>query len=166
METIYSKNSQNAREYRRLRAVELHEQGWKANRIAEALGVTKGAVSQWLKRYREGGLEALRYKKVSKKPARLSREQKAELVELLEQGAESYGYVGHIWTQARVGELIKRKFGVSYHVNHVGKILKECGWTCQKPVTRDTRRNDEAVRQWCNERWPELKKKPKRKTGQ
>jgi transposase len=166
METNHSKHSQNIREYRRLRAVELYEQGWRPVRIAEALGVTRGAVSQWFKTYREKGLDALRYKKIAKKSARLTPEQKAELVTLLYQGAEAFGYVGHVWTQARVGELIERTFGVSYHVSHVGKILKKCGWSCQKPVSRASQRNDEAVRQWCNERWPELKKKPKKKAGQ
>jgi len=154
----HSKNSQNIREYRRLRAIELYEQGWRPIRIAEALGVTRGAVSQWMKVYREKGIEALRYRKVSKKPSRLSQEQKAELVAMLHQGPEMFGYVGYIWTQARVGELIQRKFGVSYNVNHVGRILKTCGWTCQKPVSRALQRNDEAVRQWCHERWPEIKK--------
>ena len=43
------------REGRRLRALDLHEQGWAGKAIAEALGVTQGAVSQWLKRAREGG---------------------------------------------------------------------------------------------------------------
>lgn len=165
MKTL-SNTSQNVREFRRLRAVELYEQGWRPIRIAEVLGVTRGAVSQWLKRYQEEGIEALRYKKVSKKPCRLSQSQKGELVDMLSQGAENFGYAGQIWTQARVGELIERKFGVCYHLNHVGKILKACGWTCQKPVLRASQRNDEAVRQWCAERWPELKKKPMKKAGQ
>lgn len=165
METL-SKTSRDAREFRRLRAVELYKQGWRPVRIADALGVTRGAVSQWLKLYREKGIEALRYKRISKKPARLSQPQKVELVAMLSQGAESFGYVGQIWTQARVGELIERKFGVRYHLNHVGKILKACGWTYQKPVSRASQRNEEAVRQWCTERWPELKKRPRKKAGQ
>ena len=47
------------REARRLRAWDLHQQGWKQGRIAEALGVTQGAVSQWLARARDGGMQAL-----------------------------------------------------------------------------------------------------------
>ncbi|MCA1715656.1 MAG: helix-turn-helix domain-containing protein, partial [Actinobacteria bacterium] len=35
------------REGRRLRAFELKHQGWKQREIADALGVSKGAVSQW-----------------------------------------------------------------------------------------------------------------------
>jgi DNA-directed RNA polymerase specialized sigma24 family protein len=48
------------REGRRRRAWELKEQGWKQQDIAAALGVTPGAVSQWLSRARQGGVEALR----------------------------------------------------------------------------------------------------------
>jgi hypothetical protein len=42
------------REARRFRAWELHEKGWSQTFISEALGVTDGAVSQWLKTVREG----------------------------------------------------------------------------------------------------------------
>lgn len=41
------------REGRRLRAFELKQQGWNQREIANALGVTEGAVSQWMKRARE-----------------------------------------------------------------------------------------------------------------
>jgi len=48
------------REERRKQAWNLKEQGWQQNKIAKALGVSKGAVSQWMKRGREGGFEALK----------------------------------------------------------------------------------------------------------
>ncbi|HEY1352704.1 MAG TPA: helix-turn-helix domain-containing protein, partial [Ktedonobacteraceae bacterium] len=41
---------QNWREGRRMRGWELHEAGWKQKDIAAALGVSEGAVSQWLKK--------------------------------------------------------------------------------------------------------------------
>ena len=48
-------------ESRRFRAWELHQQGWSQARIAEELGVSPGAVSQWFKRVRDyGSMEALR----------------------------------------------------------------------------------------------------------
>jgi predicted transcriptional regulator len=47
------------REGRLRRAWELKQLGWKQQDIAVALGVTKGAVSQWMRRVREGGVEAL-----------------------------------------------------------------------------------------------------------
>ena len=42
------------KEKRRMRAYELKKQGWKQTDIAEALGVTDGAVSQWMNRAEEG----------------------------------------------------------------------------------------------------------------
>ena len=53
MEKILSSQASNWREGRRLRAFELKEQGLKQKQIAEALGVTEGALSQWMKRATE-----------------------------------------------------------------------------------------------------------------
>src|SRR5207253_457633 len=64
-------------EGRRLRALELYEAGWKAIRIAEALGVTRGAVSQWLKAARAGGREALRRRPRLGQQPKLTAEQRA-----------------------------------------------------------------------------------------
>ena len=38
----------------------MKQQGWRQLAIADALGVTPGAVSPWLRRGREGGVEALK----------------------------------------------------------------------------------------------------------
>src|SRR5919106_6323215 len=63
MENSLSHRVTNWREGRRFRAFELHQRGWKQKDIAEALGVSKGAVSQWVKRARGGGIESLRHRK-------------------------------------------------------------------------------------------------------
>lgn len=51
---------QDWREARCYRAWELKQQGWKQKDIAQALGVSEAAVSQWLKRRREHGVTALK----------------------------------------------------------------------------------------------------------
>ncbi|XYH93884.1 helix-turn-helix domain-containing protein [Sorangium sp. So ce1128] len=63
------------KEGRRLRVLELHENGWTQTMIAEALGVTKSAVNQWLKSARVGGRDALQRKPRHGQAARLSEEQ-------------------------------------------------------------------------------------------
>ncbi len=114
------------REARRLRAWELHQKGWQQKDIAEALGVTPGSVSQWLKRGREAGPEALRSRRGGGPKPRLSKAQLAELPAHLAKGAEHFGFRGDVWTQPRVAQLIKRIFGVSYHpAPHCAKM----GWT-------------------------------------
>jgi len=148
------------REVRRLRAWELQQKGWKQNHIAEALGVTPGAVSQWLKKAREGGVEALRAHPAPGPTPRLTPEQKARIPELLLRGAEAFGLRGEIWTCARVAEVIRREFGVTYDPDHVSRLLRECGWSLQKPQRRARQRNEQAIATWVKDRWPEVKKKP------
>ena len=150
----------NWREGRRFRAFELPQEGWKQKDIAEALGVSKGAISQWVKRAREGGIEALRHRKPPGAPTRLTREQRAQLPQLLAQGAQSFGFQGDLWTLPRVAEVIRREFGVSYDPSQVGRILKQCGLSLQKPLRRATQRDEAAIQRWKEERWPVLKKRP------
>jgi transposase len=153
------------KEGRRLRALELHEAGWKPIRIAEALGVTRGAVSQWLKAAREGGREALRHRPLPGKTPRLTPEQRAAIPALLARGAEAHGFIGAVWTAARVAEVIRREFGVRYHPSHVSRLLRQLRWTPQKPIRRASQRNEAAIAAWQTERWPALKAKPPRRSA-
>jgi len=153
------------REARRLRAWELHQKGWQQQDIAEALGVTPGSVSQWLKRGREAGPEALHSRRGGGPKPRLSEAQLSALREDLTQGAEHFGFRGDVWTQPRVAALIKREFGVKYHPAHVGRILKKLGWSRQKPITRASQRNEAAIERWRTEKWAELEKKPDAKNA-
>ena len=151
------------REARRFRAWELHEKGWSQVQIAEASGVTEGAVSQWFKAVREEGLEALRSSTGQRGPTlQLSEEERWQLPDLLARGAEAYGFRGDVWTRARVAKVIEKEFGVSYSVRHVGRILAEINWTRQKPVERADQRDEDKIAQWEAETFPELKKKAAR----
>jgi transposase len=146
------------REGRRLRAWELYQQGWKQKDIAAALGVSAGAVSQWLKRGRDGGVERLRRQSPPGAQPRLTPLQVSELKELLAQGAEAFGFIGEIWTSKRVTAVIKRCFGIRYHRAHVSRLLRALGLSVQKPVVRATQRDEAVIQAWWDERWPELKK--------
>lgn len=150
-------------EGRRLRALELFEQGWKATRIAEALGVTRGAVSQWLTAAREGGRAALRRRPRLGHPPKLTAEQRRHLPELLAKGAEAYGFIGDIWTTARVAEVVRREFGVRHHPAHISRVLAAIRWTQQKPIRRAAQRNEAAITAFREEQMPSLQAKPRRK---
>jgi transposase len=159
MEKSLSSQAIDWHEGRRFRAFELSQMGWKQKDIALALGVTKGAVSQWLKRVKEKGIEGLRRRKASGAPPKLSPEQRSQLPELLSQGAESFGFHGDLWTQPRIAEVVRRQFGVKYHPSQVGRILRACGWSRQKPVHRASQRDEEAIQRWREVRWPQIQKR-------
>src|SRR6266516_1203183 len=94
------------REERRKPAWKLIEAGWRQKDIAVALGVSEGAVRQWLKRGRAGGIEALNAHPPQGVKPRLSAEHKAQLPPLLAKGAEAYGFRGDVWTASRVTVVI------------------------------------------------------------
>jgi transposase len=123
------------------------------------LGVTQGAVSQWIARGKAGGIEALRNRTSPGAPRRLNGQQREQLSRLLERGAEVFGFRGDIWTRARIAAVIKREFGVSYHRDHIGRLLNDIGWSVQKPVERATQRDEAAIARWRDERWPAVKKR-------
>jgi transposase len=159
MEKTLSSQASNWREGRRLRALELKERGWKQTQIADALGVTEGAVSQWMKRAREEGVEGLRHKPPPGATPRLSEDERAKLPELLAQGAEAHGFRGEVWTCERVATVIRREFGVSYHPAHVSRVVRALGLSLQKPQRRAEQRDEEAIDNWKEKKWPSLKKR-------
>ena len=160
MPTSISKPTSDLREWRRFRAWELAQQGWKQRSIATALGVTEGAVSQWLKKAREGGTESLRRRVAPGPPHRLTPEQRAQLPALLAKGAEAYGFRGAVWTARRVTALIYREFGVRYHPSHVNRLVRALGLSVQRPEVKAAQRDPARVDAWFAERWPALEKKP------
>lgn len=151
--------SSDWQEARRWQALALKQQGWQQQPIAQALGVTKGAVSQWMARVREYGAEGLRARLRSGAPPRLNGSELHLLPELLAAGAEAYGFRGEVWTCARIGKLIEWVFGVTYHKAHVARLLKQLAWTPQKPLERAAQRDEEQIAYWRTTVWEELKKR-------
>jgi transposase len=160
MDNSLSKQATDWREGRRFRAFELKQQGWSQQRIAEALGVSKGAVSQWMKRARDGGgVEALKRRPAPGARPRLSEDERARVPELLERGAEAYyGFRGEVWTCERVAIVIRKEFGVSYHPAHVSRLLKALRQSLQKPKRLAEQRDEEAIDNWKDKKGPSLKR--------
>ena len=151
--------SRDWREGRRIRAWELKETGWKQRDIAEALGVSEGAVSQWMRRAKEGGVESLRHVSPPGPSPRLSSAQHQCLLSMLSEGAQAFGFRGAVWTGPRVAKLIKTHFGVSYHAKYIPRLLEGLRWSNQKPQNRAKQQDKQAVVHWREETWPQLKKK-------
>src|SRR5258708_4206396 len=136
------------REGRRFRALELKQEGWSQREIAEALGVTEGAVSQWMKAVQMQGPRALAAHPQPGAPPKLGPAEHRRLLALLAQGAAAQGLRGDVWICARVARLIAREFGVHYHKAHVSRLLKALNWTPQVPRQRATQRDEEEIRRW------------------
>ena len=129
---------------RRLRAVELVQQGESPDDVAHFLGCGRSSVYTWVKLARQTPEKLAAKPHTGPKP-RLSAEQLSELEALLLKGAKAHGRRTELWTAQRVAELIERHFGIRFHPEHVRKILKRrLHWTSQKPQ-RKARERDEAA---------------------
>lgn len=158
METTNQTEIKNWREYRRKRVWEMHQQGYKQQAIADALGLTQGGVSQILTRAKRGGESALAHRKPPGAPRRLSDEQRQQLLVELAKGAEAHGYSGDVWTSERIADFIDQRFQVQYHPDYIGPLLRQLGWSPQRPLVRATQRDEAAIHEWVTNKWPALKK--------
>ena len=150
------------REWRRMRAWDLAQRGWKQRDIATALDASEGAVSRWLATARRDGPEALRSHPAPGPPGKITPEQLRLLPDFLWHGAESYGFRGDVWTCPRVAGVLYEEFGVSYSRSQASRLLKRIGWTPQVPITRAIQRDEAAIERWRVESWPALRDKARR----
>jgi transposase len=149
-------------ERRRRQAVDAVRRGESPETVARVVGVNRVSVYRWLALARQpDGLAA----KPQPGPApRLSPDKLRRLDELLQQGAQDHGWPNRLWTCARVGELIRRHFGVSFHHDHVGRMLRvRLNWTPQKPRRRARERDHDAIEFWKRHRFPGIAEAARRR---
>ncbi len=65
-----------------------------------------------------------------------------------------HGFDFGLWTRKIVTDLIENKFGVILSLNSVGRLLHRQGLTPQKPLRRAYERDDVAVKEWQNKKYP------------
>lgn len=146
-------------EARRLRAVVLLRDGKSNTEVARLIGVDVSSVKRWKRAAAEGGNAALAAKPNRGRPPRLTLEQMQELAQLMRAGPLAAGFGTNLWTCRRVAHVIRDRFGVQYHPDHVGRMLHALGFTQQKPQRRATQRDESAIEAWRQRDWERIKKR-------
>lgn len=154
------KGSAAVLEARRQRAMNLLDTGLSLNAVARRLGCAPISVQRWRDARARRGTEGLKVRRSPGRPRRLSRRQEQQLLRLLLQGATAHGFGSALWTTKRIAELVARQFGVSYHHDHVGRLLRRLGWSVQRPERQARERDDDAIEPWKRQDWPRVKKTP------
>lgn len=146
-------------EARRRRAAEYFQERKPLRTIARLLGADLSSVKRWKSAWKAGGVDALAAKPHPPRATKLSMKQKQELVKLLLAGPRAAGFDTELWTCARVAELVRKRFGVQYHPDHLGRILHDLGFSPQKPKQVAREQDAQAVERWRERDWPRIKKK-------
>jgi transposase len=147
-------------ERRRVWALELLGEGLLPSEVAKRIGVDRRSVRRWKAAARVDGELGVKAHPASGRPPKLSAKDKRRLEGLLLKGPLAAGFGTDLWTCPRVAELIEQRFAVQYHVDHIGRLLHDLGWSPQKPARRALERDEEQIRRWVHEDWPRVKKTP------
>ena len=147
-------------EQRRVQAIALFEKGFAPVEIAKKVKADRRSVRRWKASFLKQGHSGVKARPASGRPPKLAVRQKRQLEQSLLKGAQSAGYPTDLWTCPRIGDLIRKKFRVEYHVHHIGRLLRSMGWSPQKPEKRARERDEKAVQKWIRVDWPRIKKKP------
>jgi transposase len=147
-------------EKRRRRAIALLQAGTPYREVARRVDASLSSVVRWEQAYSQDKRNGLRARPIPGRPCRLSARQLEQLKAVLLRGAAAAGYTTELWTLRRIGDVIRKRFGVRYSPVGVWALLRHClRWSWQKPERRALQRNERAIAQWRREEWPRIKKR-------
>jgi transposase len=148
-----------------MQAARLLEKGYSQSEVARRVGAHRQSVSKWASELSAQGRAGLKkVGRAGRKPG-LSAEDLGKIEQGLNRGPETLGYETSLWTTNRVAHLIEKECGIAYHPSQAWRILRQLGWSCQRPTGRALGRDEEKIRGWKQKRWPELEKRPKTKAA-
>ena len=141
----------------RILVVHAVENGMHPDDAARVFECGRSTVFGWVKAHRELGPEALRVKELPGAEPKLTKRQMAQLRgTIMGRDPRQFQLDFALWTRDLVRVVIKRKFGVSYTRQGVGKLLRRLGLSPQRPLVRAYEQDPERVRRWKEEEYPAI----------
>ena len=152
-----------AMEQIRIRAVKRVQQGESPEKVIATLGFSRACIYNWLARYRAGGWHGLRSGKHTGRPKRLDGTQIAWIYKTIrDKNPLQLKFSFALWTRSMVTRLIRKQFGLKLSESSVGRLLRQMGLSCQKPLYRAYQQDSEAVEYWKKTVFPQIKKRAKK----
>jgi transposase len=156
--------SPQAQEALRLRTVQAIQNGMKQTEAVRVFGVSRAAIGQWMKQFRQGGAKTLKARPQGRPKGRCRLEgwQAAQIVRAItDRTPDQLKLPFVLWTREAVGALIERRFGLRLSVWTVGRLLTRWGLTPQKPVRRAWEQNPKEVERWLKLDYPQVRREAK-----
>jgi len=139
--------------------VALLEAGHRQAEVARRVGAHPTSVKRWWEAYQKSGEGGLAAKPVPGRPSKLTARQKTLLTQRLLKGAKANGFSTDLWTCPQIATMIRQRYGVRYHVDHIPRLMASLGFSPQKPETQAVERNEERIARWVAKDWRRIKKR-------
>lgn len=159
------KLSSKALEEIRKKAVMKVQSGHSPSQAAKDLGLYTCRIFEWLSLYRSGGEQALKVRKG--KGGGRQRTLSAKQIKFIynaiaTKDPKQLKFKFALWTRRQVQELIKRKYGVELSLPSIGRLLKELGFSWQKPLRKAYEQNPEEVERWLKYKFSYIKRRARK----
>jgi len=147
----------------RIRAVEQVQTGESPETVIRALGFSRSCIYTWLALYRSGGWGALKAQALKGRPMKISAAQMKWLYETVTgKNPLQFRFEFALWTREMLRMLLREEFSLKLSVTSVGRLLRQLGLSCQRPLFRATEQDPERVRRWRDEEFPTIRRLAKK----
>jgi transposase len=147
----------------RTRAVQRVQDGESPEQVIKTLGFTRACIYNWLARYRAGGWHGLKTGSRPGRPRKLNGSQLSWNYRcVVDNDPLQMKFSFALWTRAMVSVLIHRHFGIQLSDAPVGRLLRQLGLSCQRPLFHAVQKNPDLIEQWKQAVFPEIKKRAKK----
>jgi len=142
-----------------MQAAQMFAEGRTRAQVAADLGVSWRSVHNWFLAWSKEGEKAL---EAQGKPGPAPKFSDAEVDALeleLRRGALAHGYANEIWTLPRICRLVKERYERKISPSEAWRLLRRMGWSPQKPRRLARERDEDKIRLWKEQQWPQIQQK-------
>jgi transposase len=148
---------------RKLAVRRVVEDGERPSDVMDMLGFCRTSIYPWLREFEEAGFEALVERIATGPESKLNEKQRQQVRRwILGKDPRQYGFDYGLWTRKIVQGLIGKRMGIDLGLTAVGRLLARMDITPQKPLRRAYERDPQAVQEWKDIVYPQLRARAKR----
>jgi transposase len=136
----------------------MFRQGRTQAEVAKKFGVSRAAACKWYAAWDAEGIRGLDSKGPPGFASALDHKNRRQFKKAILKGPLSHGYGTDLWTLSRLVAVLKKTTKVSFGPVRTWQIVRELGFTPQKPQLRARERDEKAIEDWKTRRLPGLKK--------
>lgn len=150
--------SRKDKERVRLKAGKMFDKGRSQADAARKFRVTTAAANQWHKAWEKHGTSGLKSKGHSGFDSKLTAEKRLIFKKAILKGPRAFGYETNLWTLPRLAAVMKKVNRIKFSEVWIWRIIRDLGFTPQKPQIQAKQYDKKAVADWKTKRLPDLKK--------